>query len=700
MSSRNAEGDSALSPPQQPEPFKVDSPPFNPEVSDLDSSPIHEIHGREISHTDPLLPSRPTPRARNNAEETLPAFPHDIEETSLIHTQTPAPRFNEEARQTQDPRGNSMDDERIPLHTVSPPSGSSTHLPYVGTLEPPEQLLDDPQTVVHASGDILVAQNKSKETSFYFPADSDPPNWRPMVLCMPFLFVLASISLGLAVIQEYILRRSRRRNGLMQFESLNDISVPVYFLWRYFPTMVIVSYGVAYQMVDIETKRLEPYYRLAQGKGATVAQSLNVDGTNFWTWFRPPFPGSSRTRLSTIISFLAVAVVPIIQNATLSVEPNPGGVLALHVQSGWSRSLTAICAFISVISAVLLYPLRHRTGLLSDPGGISGLLGMTTRSKILEDFRSLDVRSSDRHIARLLSRRRYVLYKSSLWQGEYLRNVNISSQSEKRPREHPFTLPLSQGLPSFLFTLALLALVPIFIFTAANIVLDKLPFLMTALGITVKLLWTLFDTNVRLTEPYYHLVRRNAKPNVLTVDYTGTVSFALPFKALKERHHTLALVSTNSIFLEILTVCLSSFSAKGTHFMHRKSTAPAANILEGDAETFRSFWISLVLSLLILLSLCATAIFVHVQRSDVSLPRKPGSLAFVLLVTHQSKALINFVDTERLSDRQREMHLKKLDKRYGFGWYMGRDGNMHCGIDEEPLYCNYKEGSQSDVSPK
>jgi hypothetical protein len=689
MASRNDEGYFALSPRQQSRISELHGSPITPEVFELDNLPVREMNEREISHTGPLLLSRPTPRIRDNSEEILPTFSQDNEETSLIRTQTHIPQFNEEERQSQDFPSNSMDDERIPVDLTTL-SGLNPRLPYAETLEPPVRRMGGPYAATDASSDRPRPEDDAKLSSYYFPPEE--PNWRPIVLRIPYLLVLASISLGLAAIQEYILHRSRRRNRLMQFESLNNISVPIYFLWRYFPTIVTVFFGTAYQMVDIEAKRLEPYYRLAQERGATVAQSLNVDGTNFWTWFRPPFPGSSRTRLSTIISFLAVAVVPIIQNVTLNVKPSPGGGFALHVQSGWSRSLTAIFGFIGVTTVTLLYPLRHRTGLVSDPGGISGLLGMSTKSHILSEFMSLDVRSSDKDIARHLSHRRYMLHNSSLWPGEYIRNVNISSHADSRPQEHPFMLPMSQGLPSFLFILILLALVPIFIFTAANTVLDKLPFLMTTLGITVKLLWTLFDTNIRLTEPYYHLVRRNGKPNVLTVDYTGTLSFALPFKALKEHHHTLALVSTNSIFLDVLTVCLSSFSAKGTHFMHRKSTAPAADILEGDAQTFRSFWISLVLSLLILLSLCATAIFVHVQRSDVSLPRKPGSLAFVLLVTHQSKALVDFINVEKHSKGQREQHLKQLNKRYGFGWYTGRDGQMHCGIDEEPLYCTYEKG--------
>jgi hypothetical protein len=641
----------------------------------------------------------------------LPTFTEGNDETSSLGAHTHEQRLHEEERQAQG--YNSANDDRVPIeYTSMQQEKYLNEVAYAAGFERLEAQLGADLVsmtgVPHAPFAEASEPHDKKETSYDFPDDSDAPNWKPIVLRFPYLLILAWISLGLAATQEYILHRSRQRNKLMEFRSLNDISVPVYFLWRYFPTIVMVVYGVAYQMVDIEAKRLEPYYRLAHRVGATVSESLNVDGTNFWTWFRPPFPGSARTRLSTIIFFLAVAIAPVLQNATLSVKPGPDGAFALYVESGWSRSLTAIFGSIGISTVALLYPLRHRTGLSSDPGGISSLLGMCTRSHILTDFDSLDVRSSDKDLGRILSHRRYILHNSSLWQGEYIQNpydissqphpVPISSQPNARLRDHPFTLPLSQGLPAFIFILVVLALVPILIFTPANIILDKVPFMMTALGITVRLLWTLFDTNIRLTEPYYHLVRRNAKPNVLTVDYTGTVSFALPLKALKERHHTLALVSTNSILLDVLTVCLSSFSAKGAHFMHRKSTAPAANILEGDAETFRSFWVSLILSLLILLSLCATTVFAHAQRSDISLPRKPGSLAFVLLVTHQSKALLNFVNVEKFSRSQREAHLLKLGKTYGFGWYLGRDGCDHLGIDEEPLLYSYKYGQNPKYS--
>ncbi|KAF2277416.1 uncharacterized protein EI97DRAFT_361569, partial [Westerdykella ornata] len=527
------------------------------------------------------------------------------------------------------------------------------------------------------------------QTSYYFPKHVDKPNWRPIVFKPPYLIFLTLVSLGLAGIQESLFRRSNAKGGLMQFLGLNDISVPEYFLWRYFPTIVTVTYGVAYQLVDVEAKRLEPYYRLAERSGSTFAQSLNVDSTNFWTWFRPPFPGSARTRLSTAISLVAVIAVPVIQNATLEVRAANDG-FALFVHPIWSRVLSGSLIFAAVAGLLLLWPLHQSSGLSSDPCGISGLLAMTTRGHILSDFIGLSPLSSDEEINKSkLNYRKYFLYNSSLSPIEQLHwSPKLRVPSDRK--EHSFTLPLVQSVPAFIFILSLLALVPVLIFTRANIILSRAPFLMTAIGVAVKLLWTLFDTNIRLTEPYYQLVRRHAKPSVLSVDYTGTMPFYLPIKALRNHDGTLALVATISILLEVLTVCLSSFGSAGANFMHRKGTSTATDLLEGDAQTFRSFWISLVLSISIIISLLVTAVYVYVQRSDVSLPRKPGTLAFVLLATHQAKMIVNWVGCEKLSYEQRRNLLVSWDKTYGFGWYQGRDGALHLGIDEEPLVTDYR----------
>jgi hypothetical protein len=54
--------------------------------------------------------------------------------------------------------------------------------------------------------------------------------------------------------------------------------------------------------------------------------------------------------------------------------------------------------------------------------------------------------------------------------------------------------------------------------------------------------------------------------------------------------------------------------------------------------------------------------------------------------------LDDFVGTEHLSNSAMEARLKGLDKRYALGWFRGRDGRVHCAIDEEPVRSKFVFG--------
>jgi hypothetical protein len=54
--------------------------------------------------------------------------------------------------------------------------------------------------------------------------------------------------------------------------------------------------------------------------------------------------------------------------------------------------------------------------------------------------------------------------------------------------------------------------------------------------------------------------------------------------------------------------------------------------------------------------------------------------------------LYDFVGTEKLSNDEMVKKLAEIDKTYGLGWFEGRDGQSHCGIDHEELISNYKHG--------
>jgi hypothetical protein len=90
------------------------------------------------------------------------------------------------------------------------------------------------------------------------------------------------------------------------------------------------------------------------------------------------------------------------------------------------------------------------------------------------------------------------------------------------------------------------------------------------------------------------------------------------------------------------------------------------------------------------------ASIVFARRRRIFLPRQPNTIASVLAFLHRSKMLNDFEGTAKYSKVQmleRLDGLKKGDgtrKTYGLGWYSGRDGQTHMGIDEEELQSSYR----------
>jgi hypothetical protein len=239
-----------------------------------------------------------------------------------------------------------------------------------------------------------------------------------------------------------------------------------------------------------------------------------------------------------------------------------------------------------------------------------------------------------------------------------------------------------------------MGIIPTFVFVpSANNITKKLPFLLTTLATIVKLLWNVLDITVRVMQPYYVLSRRHAPPSTLTLDYTGTVPGYLSYRATVNKHWLVAIVGLGSIFAEVLTVCVTSFTVDGRKFVAGQGgDGSQSNDRMNTTETFRSFWISFGIAMFVCIYLIVVACFVYARRSHIFLPRQPGSIASVLAYIHQSKLLDDFIDTELLDSNAMTKHLNELRKTYAIGWFNGRDKQHHCGVDQEPLLAKYKYG--------
>lgn len=104
--------------------------------------------------------------------------------------------------------------------------------------------------------------------------DSDG-HWKPKTLRAPVLGSFIVISLGLIAILELLNKYSSSRDGgLVQVPSINDLPLYGVLGYQYLPTVISVCYSMLWSWVDLDVKRLEPWFRMSTQEGANAEDSL------------------------------------------------------------------------------------------------------------------------------------------------------------------------------------------------------------------------------------------------------------------------------------------------------------------------------------------------------------------------------------------------------------------------------------------
>jgi hypothetical protein len=98
--------------------------------------------------------------------------------------------------------------------------------------------------------------------------------WKPPALRVPVLIFTIAICWGLIALLEVLLHKSQRDNGVIFAPVINDLPLRTTFLYLYFPTIVAVIFSIYWAWIDLETKRMEPYYQLSKENGALGKDSL------------------------------------------------------------------------------------------------------------------------------------------------------------------------------------------------------------------------------------------------------------------------------------------------------------------------------------------------------------------------------------------------------------------------------------------
>jgi hypothetical protein len=510
-----------------------------------------------------------------------------------------------------------------------------------------------PNTV---SLDQRAPASPSKKQVFY-----PQPNWKPFSMRWPYLLFIILLSVLLAIVQEIVYQMSRRPEGLFHFTSAQDLEPGLYFVFKFVPTIITVTYGVLWQNIDFEVKRLEAYYQMSKEGGALAAQSINVDYLTLFNFWRPLLALHRKhyaVAISSVATLLAVSLVPTLGAAALVLTPhrdarliNPAEPKIITVSVILSRLLTATFFVIAILGCILFYQLTtRRSGLMGDVKGIAGLASMAVVSHIMVDFRDMDT-AKPKDIHHRLKNRRYELRNSSLFSHHYMSSTSAAESDKYKDAHlsespHPIMLRKEGCIPFIIGVVLFLALIPVFLFTPASVITDKAPWVITALAVCIKLSWGSLETSVRMIEPYYILAQRHAPPKTLLLDYTAMPFAVVAFHALFNRHWIVFMVGFGTILVEGLTIFATSLAqVEGKDFLNLVEDANG-NVLNKDlgsgSETVRSFVVILALTVFILLYICVVAVIVFVRRRHPFLPRQPNTIASVLAFMHQV-SIISFL---------------------------------------------------------
>lgn len=93
----------------------------------------------------------------------------------------------------------------------------------------------------------------------------------------PVLCAVIVISLALAGVLEALAQMSQRQGGLALSLSEDDIPQSVNIAYLYMPTTIAVLYSLLWTWIDLDVRRMQPWFELSRSGGAKGDQSLLLD---------------------------------------------------------------------------------------------------------------------------------------------------------------------------------------------------------------------------------------------------------------------------------------------------------------------------------------------------------------------------------------------------------------------------------------
>lgn len=99
-------------------------------------------------------------------------------------------------------------------------------------------------------------------------------SWKPLTFSAIILGPVITFTALLVVLLGILQSLDARHGALFFASSLVGFTSFQNFLYRYLPILVIVLYGITWSWIDLDVKRLEPWYQLSQKASVTAEKSL------------------------------------------------------------------------------------------------------------------------------------------------------------------------------------------------------------------------------------------------------------------------------------------------------------------------------------------------------------------------------------------------------------------------------------------
>jgi hypothetical protein len=102
-------------------------------------------------------------------------------------------------------------------------------------------------------------------------------NWKPLSLTMPILLATLLVTLLIVATIELLAQTSQARGGFALSNSIEEIPQYAMIAYQYAPQVVAVLYSMVWSWIDLDVKRMQPWFELSKESGSSAEDSLMLD---------------------------------------------------------------------------------------------------------------------------------------------------------------------------------------------------------------------------------------------------------------------------------------------------------------------------------------------------------------------------------------------------------------------------------------